>query len=88
MTDVEKFLSDRPLDVMREGRYKQRPILTGYASMEELFFIYRYANDASKMATNFSDFLPTDIVGRYLNQQSTEMKSQIKSKISISLLER
>lgn len=61
LTGVERFLEDRPINIVTEKRFEQRPILSGFTTMEGLLFGYRYDDDASGMIANFSDFLPTDI---------------------------
>lgn len=76
LNGVEKFLSERPIDIVREGRYEQRPILTGFTPMEGLLFIYRYDIDSPLMATNFSDFLPSDI-----SFESTEHRNEVANKV-------
>lgn len=76
VTEVEKFLTGHPIDIMKEGRYEKKTVLTGYTTMEGLSLISQFETDAPLIAANFSRFLPADV-----EFESTEQQNEVVNKV-------
>ncbi|XP_061721842.1 acylcarnitine hydrolase-like [Cydia pomonella] len=59
---IESFLTEPPLDIMKEGKSKQLAVLTGFSNMEGLSRSIKFDEWSEKMNDKFDDFLPADLV--------------------------
>ncbi|XP_047990198.1 esterase FE4-like [Leguminivora glycinivorella] len=57
----EMFLSDAPVNILTQGKYRKVPVLYGFANMEGLFRAPLFEQWQESMNERFSDFLPADL---------------------------
>ncbi|XP_022822420.1 juvenile hormone esterase-like isoform X2 [Spodoptera litura] len=72
----ETFLTESPLTILKNGKYKKLPMLYGFANMEGLFRINFFPSWKQKMNDKFSDFLPAD-----LRFESEEEREEVANKV-------
>ncbi|XP_045508088.1 uncharacterized protein LOC123703929 [Colias croceus] len=60
-TEGEEFLTDSPVNILKNGDYVKLPMLYGFANMEGLMNEPLFEEWKDKMSNKFSDFLPTDL---------------------------
>lgn len=58
---IEAFLTESPIDIIRQGKNKQLAILTGFANMEGISRSVKFNEWSEKMNEKFDDFLPADL---------------------------
>ncbi|KAI5642819.1 carboxylesterase family domain-containing protein [Phthorimaea operculella] len=59
--DVEPFLTEDPLKIMQEGKFKKLPVLTGFSNKEGLSRVIKFDEWSKKMNEDLTDFLPADL---------------------------
>ncbi|GBP82920.1 Esterase FE4 [Eumeta japonica] len=72
----DAFLTDAPINVIKEGDYEKLPMLIGFADMEGIFRLSLFEQWKDAMNENFSDFLPAD-----LHFESEDERQQIAKQI-------
>ncbi|XP_035429428.2 cholinesterase 1 isoform X1 [Spodoptera frugiperda] len=72
----ETFLTESPLTILKNGKYKKLPVLYGFAEMEGLLRIDFFPLWKQKMNEKFSDFLPAD-----LKFESEEEREEVANKV-------
>ncbi|XP_026726281.1 juvenile hormone esterase-like [Trichoplusia ni] len=60
-TDKEAFLTDAPINIIRNGNYKKVPVLVGITNMEGFVQMVNFERWKIEMNDKFSDFLPADL---------------------------
>ncbi|KAI8421958.1 hypothetical protein MSG28_009865 [Choristoneura fumiferana] len=60
----ETFLEDNPVNLLKQGKYRKVPILSGFANMEGLFRTDKFVAWKDQMNEQFADFLPGDLTFR------------------------
>ncbi|XP_048004505.1 esterase E4-like [Leguminivora glycinivorella] len=60
-TGTEAFLSDSPVNIIKQSKYRKVPVLYGFANMEGLLRLVQFENWQNEMNTNFTLFLPSDL---------------------------
>ncbi|XP_063372456.1 esterase E4-like [Cydia amplana] len=71
-TGTEVFLSDSPVNIIKQGKYRKIPVLYGFANMEGLLRLLQFENWQNEMNSNFTLFLPSD-----LQFESEQQRAQI-----------
>ncbi|CAH0600425.1 unnamed protein product [Chrysodeixis includens] len=75
-TDEEAFLTESPINIIKNGKYKKVPVLVGVSNMEGILQMMNYERWKNGMNEKFSDFLPAD-----LQFESEKEKEEIAQKI-------
>ena len=70
------FLTETPLNILKNGNYKKLPVLYGFGQMEGLLRVDFFELWKHKMNEKFSDFLPPD-----LKFESDEEREEVANKI-------
>ncbi|KAI8439720.1 hypothetical protein MSG28_013414 [Choristoneura fumiferana] len=73
----ETFLEDNPVNLLKQGKYRKVPILSGFANMEGLFRTDKFVAWKDQMNEQFADFLPGDLTFRSDGERS-EVAQKIK----------
>ncbi|XP_047032146.1 esterase B1-like [Helicoverpa zea] len=72
------FLTESPLTVLKNGEYDKLPMLYGFANMEGRFREPFFEIWKDKMNTNFSQFLPADLIFE-TEEKREEVANKVKS---------
>lgn len=59
--NVEPFLTESPLEIMKRGEYKKVAVLTGFCNMEGISRIMKFDDWSEEMNKDFAKFLPADL---------------------------
>lgn len=59
--NVEPFLTESPLEIMKRGDYKKLAVLTGFSNMEGISRALKFDAWSKEMNEDFSKFLPADL---------------------------
>lgn len=73
----ETFLEDAPVNILKGGKYRKVPVLSGFANMEGSGRIAQFPSWKNEMNERFSDFLPADLTFRS-EKERTEVAQKIK----------